>query len=207
MEKTVQFRDFEERDVDFVYRCKNDEKLNSLTVGGFKGLTYEEAIQWVHGCMGEHPEFKFWAICTNDADRRIVGWVSLSQINAIEKSAVFYGIVIGDQAYRNGFAWIEAYLFIYEFVFEHLNFKLLHGSALENQISTLTIREVMFHQVVRIDKDAVFRNGSFYDVSASVLTSSVYFEHKKNGDYELSAILKRMRQIMKKNKKKSNIDF
>lgn len=200
MDKTIQFRDFEERDIDFIFRCKNDEKLNSLTVGGFKRLTYEEAAQWVHGCMGEHPDFKFWAICTNDAEKRIVGWVSLSNIDTKEESAFFYGIVIGDQAYRNGFAWIEAYLFIYEFVFEHLNFKLLYGSALENQISTLTIREVMFHQVVRIDKDAVFRNGRFYDVSASVLTNSVYFEHKKNGDYELSAILKRMRQVMKKNK-------
>ena len=33
---TVAFRDFEERDIDFIYRCKNDENLNSMIVGEFK---------------------------------------------------------------------------------------------------------------------------------------------------------------------------
>ena len=47
----VLFRNFEERDIDFIYKCKNDEKLNELTVGQFHKFTYEEAEKWVHGCM------------------------------------------------------------------------------------------------------------------------------------------------------------
>ena len=202
MDKTVLFRDFKEEDVDFIYKCKNDEKLNSLIVGQYHPLSYEEAVKWVHGCMGNHTEYKYWAICTNDSERRIIGWVSLSEINLSDKTVVFHGIVIGDQMYRNGFAWIEAYLFIYEYVFEQLKFESLYGSALVDQISTLTIREVMFHHVVSVNKDAVCRDGKYYDVSTSVLTSSDYFSHKVNGDYELPAILKRMRQVTKKNKLK-----
>ena len=59
MEKTVLFRDFEERDIDFVYRCKNDEKLNSMIVGEWHPFTYEEAVKRVHGCMGEHETYKY----------------------------------------------------------------------------------------------------------------------------------------------------
>ena len=43
MEKTVCFRDFEVRDIDFIYKCKNDEKLNSMIVGQWHPFTYEEA--------------------------------------------------------------------------------------------------------------------------------------------------------------------
>ena len=62
MERTVCFRDFEERDIDFIYKCKNDEKLNSMIVGQSKAFSYEDAVQWVHGCIGSHDIFKFWAV-------------------------------------------------------------------------------------------------------------------------------------------------
>ncbi len=197
MRKTVFFRDFEERDIDFIYKCKNDKNLNSLTVGGFKGMSLEDATNWVHGCMGEHQDYKYWAVCTNDNDTRIVGWISLSKINFSEKSAFFHGIVIGDKMYRDGFAWIESYLFIYEYVFEHLHFNALYGSALETQVSTLIIREVMFCQLEEVRKNAVLRDGKYYDVSYSVLYSSEYFKHKDQGDYEMSSVLRRMRKLMK----------
>ena len=83
MQPTVIFRDFEERDIDFIYKCKNDEKLNSLIVAQYHPFTYEEAVQWVHGCMGEHDTFKFWAIATNDDEKRIVGWVAVSHIDKV----------------------------------------------------------------------------------------------------------------------------
>lgn len=73
MPPTVIFRDFEERDIDFIYRCKNDEKLNSMIVGQWHPFTYEEACDWVHGCMGEHETYKFWAIATNDEEKRLTG--------------------------------------------------------------------------------------------------------------------------------------
>ena len=97
MDNTVLFRDFEDRDIDFIYKCKNDEKLNSKIVGGFHPFTYEEAVKWVHGCMGEHETYRFWAVCTHDDEKRIVGWVSISQIDRKNHSACFHGIVIADE--------------------------------------------------------------------------------------------------------------
>ena len=194
---TVIFRDFEERDIDFIYQCKNDEKLNSLITGSYHPFSYEEAINWVHGCMGEHEEFKFWAIATNDEEKRIVGWVSLSQIDMVKKSAFFHGLVIGDKEYRDGFAWMESYLFIYNYAFEILNMDMVYGSALTDHFISQTMRRVMFGKTIEVEKNAVFRNGKYHDISKGVLTKKDYFEHKNNGDYELSAILKRIKQIKK----------
>ena len=47
---SIKFREFENRDIDFVYHCKNDENLSRLIVGEFKPISKSEAIQWVEGC-------------------------------------------------------------------------------------------------------------------------------------------------------------
>lgn len=197
MESKVSFRVFEERDIDFVYRCKNDEKLNSLIVGNWHPFTHEEAKKWVHGCMGEHDNFKFWAICSNDEEMRIVGWTSLSEINLVDKSACFHGIVIADPDYRDGFAWIETYLFVYSYAFEQLNLNYVYGSALTDHITSQTMRRVMYSKTIEKKENAVFRDGKYHDVSKGVLFKEDYINHKIQGDYEFKAILKRLRTIKK----------
>lgn len=195
--KTVDFRDFEERDVDFIYKCKNDEKLNSMIVGDYHPFTYEEAVKWVHGCMGEHETFKFWVICTNDYEKRIVGWVSLSNIDKVKKTADFHGIVIADPEYRDGFAWIETYLFIYNYCFEILKLEQVYGSARIDHTMSQIMRKAMFGKTIELLKNEVVRDGKLYDVNRGVLCSEDYFEHKEKGEYELPAILKRVRSLKK----------
>jgi len=197
IQKVVCFRDFEERDIDFVYKCKNDEKLNRMIVGQYHPFTHEEAKKWVEGCMGEHKTYKFWAICTNDNVKEIVGWVSLSQIDMINKSAFFHGIVIADKKYKDGFAWIESYLFVYEYAFERLGLNRVYGTKMVDHKQTNAIAKAFFSQCEGIMRQAVYKNGKFYDLAIGALLSSDYFEHKQKGDYELKAIIKRIREAKK----------
>lgn len=194
MEATVSFRDFEERDIDFIYRCKNDEKLNSMIVGEWHPFTYEEAVKWVHGCMGEHDTYKFWAVCTNDEEQRIVGWVSVSQINKQESSACFHGIVLADPDYQNGLAWIESYLFIYDYLFITLDIDCVYGSALVDHLTSQTMRRIMYGKTVEVRRKAILINGVYHDVSKGELHRTDYIEHKSKGDYEIRAILKRLKK-------------
>jgi RimJ/RimL family protein N-acetyltransferase len=200
MEPTVSFRDFEERDTDFIYRCKNDEKLNSMIVGDWHPFTYEEAVKWVHGCMGEHDTFKFWAVCTNDEEKRIVGWVSLSQINILEKSAIFHGIVIGDPHYRDAMAWIESYLFIYDYAFRQLKMENVYGEALTEHILSQSIRKAMYAKTIEVKENAIFRDGKYHDVSRGLLTRQCYYEHLNNGDYLFTNICLRISKYIKQMK-------
>lgn len=197
---TVIFRDFEERDIDFVYKCKNDEKLNSLIVGEYHPFTYEEAAEWVHGCMGEHETFKFWAVCTNDEEKRIIGWAALSKIDKENRSAKFHSIVIGDQMYRFGQAYIETYLFVFKYVFEHLGLNRLYGSAIIEHKLSNTMAEVMFQKEEGVLRQAVFKNGCFHDEAVCAILKEEYFNHKQNGDFEMPSILKRVLQVKRKHK-------
>lgn len=195
---TVCFRDFEERDIEFIYRFKNDEKLNSMIVGEWHPFSYEEAVKWVHGCMGEHETFKFWAICANDEEKRIIGWVSLSQIDKINQCACFHGIVIGDRSYQDGFAWLETHLFIMEYAFERLGLNRLYGSSIVGHKDSNGIGMFLFWKQEGILRQAVFKNGLFYDLLLGSILKDEYFTHKNNGEYEIRSILKRIRNFYRK---------
>lgn len=192
MKKRVTFRDFEERDIDFIHKCKNDEKLNSMIVGRFKPFSYEDAVKWVQGCIGEHDTYKFWAICTNDDEQRIVGWVSISNIDKYNQSACFHGIVIGDKNYHDGFAWIESYLFVYKYCFEYLGLNRVYGESVVGHKQSNTVGSLFFAEREGTKREAEFKNGRFYDVYMSALLKKDYFMHKERGDYEMRAILKRL---------------
>ena len=197
MERTVCFRDFEERDIDFIYKCKNDEKLNSMIVGQWHPFTYEEAAKWVHGCMGSHDTFKLWAVCTNDKEQRIVGWIGVSQIDYINNSACFHSIVIADTEYQDGMAWIESFLFVMNYIFEEKKLHRMYGTALTEHEASITIGEAMFERIEGVFRDAVYKNGRYYDLAYCGILANEYFEHKQNGASDLLSIIRRIGKIRK----------
>lgn len=197
MQPTVVFRDFEERDIDFVYKCKNDEKLNSMIVGQYHPFTYEEAEKWVYGCMGEHDTFKFWAIATNDEERRIIGWVALANIDKVNQSVSTHSIVIGDPEYNDGFAWIESVLFLFEYAFERLGLNRVYGESLVGHKMSNMIEPLMFMQHEGTHRQAAFKNGRFYDISYAGILKDEYFVHKAAGDYEMMSIIRRLKKLRK----------
>ena len=200
MDNTVLFRDFEERDIDFIYKCKNDEKLNSLVVGQWHPFTYQEAVDWVKGVIrADRKDMRFWAVCTNDEEKRIVGWISISQIDKVNQSACFHGIVIADPNYHDGFAWIESYLFIYQYCFEVLGLNRVYGESIVGHKQSNNVGKIIYAELEGIKRQAVFKDGKFYDLSFGALLKEDYFKHKENGDYTMKSILKRVRYLKKNN--------
>lgn len=200
MQPTVIFRDFEERDIDFIYKCKNDEELNSLIIGHYHPFTYEEAANWVHGCMGEHETYKFWAVCTNDEEKRIVGWTSISDINQQDKSAFYHSTVIGDKAYRNGMAFIECYLHVMNHVFNVLKMHRLGASYLAIHKASCAYNEAFCFYQEGIQRAAHLKSGEFLDVVQSSMLYDEYLEHLNNGDFDRNKIVRRLIKIVKQSK-------
>lgn len=195
---TVIFRDFEERDIDFIYRCKNDENLNRMIVGEFHPFSYEDARKWVLGCKGEHDTFKFWAICANDKEQRIVGWVALSKIDRVNQSACTHSIVIADPDYNDGMAWIETEFHLLEYAFEVLKLNRLYGVSLMGHKMSNQIGELLFFKTEGILRQACFKNDRFYDLQYIGILKDEYFTHKEAGDYEMMSVIRRLRKLRKK---------
>ena len=201
MEPTVLFRDFEERDIDFVYKCKNDEKLNSMIVGQFKPFSREDAEKWVHGCMGEHDNFKFWAICTNDEEKRIVGWVAIAQIDKVNKSVFTHSIVINDSDYNDGYAWIESVLHMFSYSFDTLGMNRVWGQSIVGHPMSGRIGRLLFMTNEGTMRQASYKNGHFVDLQIDAILREEYYSHRDAGDYNMMKIIHRLRKILKEEKK------
>ncbi len=201
MERTVLFREFEERDIDFIYRCKNDEKLNEMIVGQFHPYSYEDAVNWVHGCMGDHDTYKFWAIATNDKDKRIVGWISLSQIDKINKSACQHGIVIGDVDYKDGSTMFESLLFSMSYAFEFLNLHRLFCSCLSTHKVSPHMLEALGFVLEGEHRDALYKNNKFHNVLDYSILKTEYDALLTTGMYDTNVLTRKFVKSVKASKK------
>lgn len=198
MERTVFFRTFEEDDIDAIYCWKNDDELNKMTVGLTRKICRDDVAKWVRSKMLHNPYEVYWAICANDETRKIIGYAQLTEIHFINSSANFSGIMIGNKNYHDGFAWIETYLFVMEYAFERLGLNSIHGSSIIGHKDSNAAGDLFLWHKDGVLRQAVFKNGQFYDLKISSLLRDEYFEHKRNGEYDIKSILKRVKQIKRK---------
>lgn len=199
MNKSVFFRTFEEEDIDSIYEWKNDDGLNAMTVGLNRKICRDDVAAWVRSKMPHNPYEVYWAICSIKT-KKIIGYAQLTQIHYINSSANFSGIVIGDKNYHSGLAWVETYLFIMDYAFERLGLNRLYGSSILGHKQSNAIGPILFWVREGVERQAIFKNGIFYDLAISAILKNDYFLHKENGEYEMSSILKRFRLSTKNNK-------
>ena len=198
MKNIVSFRTFEETDIDSFYHWRNDDELTKMSVGLSRKISKDEIAKWVRSKIPHNPYEVFWAICTNDEQQRLIGYVSLSKIHYVNSSAQFGGIMIGDPKYQGGVAWIQTYQFVLEYVFERLGLNRLGGRAITEHPQTITMMEALFFEKEGVERQAVFKNGRFYDIQVHSLLKNEYFQHKQNGEYEFSSILRRIAKLTQK---------
>lgn len=192
-------RAFEEEDAKLIHQWKNDDELNMLTVGLNKKTCFDEDLEWVKSHMYHHPYSAYWAICSKETGK-MIGWACLTNIHYINSSAETGAIVIGDTEYNDGFAWVETVLFLFEYAFERLGLNRVYGeSLLGHKISNL-VEDLMFMTREGVFRQAAFKNGRFYDVSYAAILKDEYFAHKVAGDYEMSAVIRRLKKLRKVSK-------
>lgn len=190
MNTTVYFRSFEQEDVELIYQWMNDDELKKLSVGLNKRMSMEECQGWIEARKNNSNFQYYWAICSIK-ERKIIGYAFVTNIHFINRTAEFGGIIIGDSNYHNGIAWIETYLFVLNFVFDRLNLNRFSDTAITEHVSSNKIAEVFYFQKEGVLRDAVFKNGRYYDLSLMSILSKDYYTHKIAGDYEIKNIIRR----------------
>lgn len=174
-------RDFEERDVDFIYRSKNNRSINQYIVGDFIEYSYDDAVSWVKKCMDSSENYKFWAIAENNDFQSIIGWCGISNIDKKNNNALFHGITINNPIYQDSTAYSEACLFVLEYVFEKLSLNRLYTSCLKTEkFSTLFI-ESIFPAREGVLRDAFFKDGQYYDLLLYGILRNEYYDAKTKG--------------------------
>ena len=194
MEKTVYFRAFEPDDAILIHQWKNSDEINAMTVGLNKKTTMEDDQRWVNSVKDHHPYYAYWAICSRETDK-LIGYASLVNIHYINSSAETGAIMIADPDYNDGIAWIESVLFMLEYAFERLGLNRVYGESLMGHKMSNRMGPLVFMQTEGILRQAVFKNGKFYDLHYSGILKDEYFAHKEAGDYEIMKLIRRLRKM------------
>ncbi len=194
MEKTVYFRSFEEEDAELFYKWLNDDELKKMSVGLNRKMCRDEVLEWVKSKMRHHEYSVYWAICSKENDK-MIGYVSLVNIHYIHSSAETGAVMIADPDYNDGLAWIESVLFMLEYAFERLGLNRVYGESLMGHKMSNRMGPLMFMQTEGILRQAVFKNGKFYDLHYSGILKDEYFAHKEAGDYEIMKLIRRLRKM------------
>ena len=197
MQKTVYFRTFEEEDVDLIYKWMNDDELKKLSVGLNRRMSKEECKNWINARKDHNPYQVWWAICAIDTDK-MIGYACITNIHYINSSAEYGGIVIGDVDYKDGTAWIETYLHVFDYVFENFNLHRLYGYQIVEHKSSVAMARAMFFSCEGILKESIFKGGKYHDAETVAILANEYFAHKEIGDYEYESVLKRLLKNLKK---------
>lgn len=206
MDHRVIFRDFEERDVDFVFETKNNKDIFKLTVDAYRQFSYEEAVLWVKGCMKTDSNYRFWAICTNDSFQRIVGWCSLTNIDPINRCVYSNGMIIADHEYNDGLTLYETHRFLLKYVFEELKYNRVYATFLSENELLQRISSLIFDSVEGVMKQAVYRNGTYHDITITAMLRNEYLDCLSKGKFELQNIQELFIDSSKKDTKGDDLE-
>lgn len=191
-------RGFQLEDAVLINKWRNDPEIQKLVSSSFRYVSLEIEKEWVRSKMLDNRKDIYLSICLNDDDKQMIGYVSVNNIDYINRSADGGGIVIGEKKYQDGEIKHEVGLKIRELVFDHLNLNRFTGSCLaEHRISRLMM-EASGYQLEGVKRQAVFKNGRFHDQLLYALLREDYYDLMDKGQYTLLAFAKRIKDLKKK---------
>lgn len=178
----IYLRAFEPGDLSLLNEWHNDEEINSQTLGNkyFVSSFYDR--KWLEEKMSNNRDNVYCAICEKTTNK-MIGYVSLNDIDYRNRKAVWGGIVIGDKNSRSkGYASDAAFM-ILKYAFEELGLNKVTGYWLQTNKASLVISQLLGFTKEGILRKDVFKRGEYQDVLVmSMLKEEYNFLKEKYGD-------------------------
>lgn len=189
-------RAFEPEDVLQINKWRNDPKIQHMTGGIVRKVSSEMEKEWVNQKMMNNYHETYWAICLNDESKQMIGYTSINNIDYINRSAFSGGTVIGEKGLRDGYTLFETMLIKLDFVFGTLNLNRLDSRCLpKHRIASKQLQAFKFFQEGQL-RQAVYKNGKYHDLLSFSILRDEYYLYLENGDYDLTKIIKRFRNLI-----------
>lgn len=197
---SIYLRAFEPEDYILINKWRNDPELQKLTAGPIRYVSSEMEKAWVQQKMMNNKTELYWAVCANDGSHKMIGYTSINNIDYVNRSFLSGGFLIGDNHYRDGQAVVEAHYIKLDYAFNELNMHRATGDFISEHITSRSILESFYWTFEGIDREALFKCGRYHDLVRASLLRREFLEHQENGDYEISAILRRLVKAIKRNR-------
>ncbi|MBR6063283.1 MAG: GNAT family N-acetyltransferase [Bacteroidales bacterium] len=198
---SVFLRAFEPDDYLLTHKWRNDPEIQRLIAGHRRYVSSEMEKEWVRSKMLNNSTDIYWAICRNDEEKKMIGYISVNNIDHWTRMASAGGIVIGDRSEQNTFAAIEASVLILKYAFEELNMHKVYASCLKDHKSVVALTLGIGYKYEGTLRDNKFKAGRYHDEETFSMLEDEYFVAKAEGRLEVRAIMKRVVELRKGMKK------
>jgi ribosomal-protein-alanine N-acetyltransferase len=178
MGNPIFLRAFEISDLELLNKWHNDDQINILTGGRKHFVSKEYDKKWLEDKMLNNANQIYCAICCSE-NGKMIGYISLTGIDFVNRNAFWGGIIIGDlNARSKGYASKAAILLMNHAFFELGLLKVYGNWLAENKVSIFTAKMIGFKQE-GILRSHIFKNNVLHDVLImSILKNE--FEQKNN---------------------------
>lgn len=197
---TVYLRLVEPEDFETTHRWRVNYEMQKMTCGPIRFISKEMEKNWTQSKSLSNINETYLAICLIENDK-MIGWISINDIDHRNQKCKCGGIVIGDKQYQDGMAAFEAGRLMLSYVFDELNMNMVRGACLKEHLFSRANMEAKFYVLEGIEREAIFKGGKFHDVLHFALSRKDYYMHRQNNEYEDSSVIKRFIKRMKEIKK------
>lgn len=158
----VYLRAFEMNDLAVLNKLRNDEELYKYTGGNryFISSAYDQ--KWIEDKIFNNKTQLYLAVCLS-ADAQLIGYLSVNDIDLLNRKAQWGGIVIDKNEARKGYA-TEAALLMLKHVFEEMGLNMFWGYWLEEHKASLRMAEKLGFVKEGCLRDFVFKGNRFRSV-------------------------------------------
>lgn len=178
----IYLRLLEPEDYETTYKWRNDYEMQKMTCGSVRFISKEMEKEWALKRSLDNINNIYLAICLIENDK-MIGWYSINNIDYRNRKCHCGGVMIGDKDYRDGCAYQEAGDLAFLYIINELNMNRISGSCLREHILSRAVMEASKWKLEGIERQAIFKNGTYHDVCHYAILRDDFLEYLKNGEY------------------------
>lgn len=194
---SIFLRAFEQDDYLLINKWRNDSSIQEFTGGLIKFVSTDMEKAWVQDKMMHNTKDLYLAICLNDDSKRMIGYISLNNIDHLNKTAEAGGTVIGEKDCQDGFAMFEALKILLDYAFLQLNINRITASCLPYHFLAPYSLSAFGFQKEGTMREVLYKHGSFKDMDLYSLLRKDYDKIAEEDGYKIISIIKRCRTFSK----------
>lgn len=173
MKTDIFLRAFELNDAKFINDLRNIEEFENKIGGTKRFVSVAREKKWVEDLIYNDYSDKFYlAICEKET-KEIIGYISVSDIDHVNKSCFWSGVKIHPDHNGKGYAK-QAALMVIRYVFEELNMERCTGQSLEEHTAVIKMMENLGFKIEALQRHSLYKNGKYHNQYIYSMLSEEY---------------------------------
>ena len=162
MVNIVDLRAMEPSDAILINQWRNDKELQSFTGGTSFDVSLEAEKIWVASKSVFSDTEKYWSVYHRSSNK-MIGYISLNNIDYIHRKADWGGIVIGERGPDKNGAPFDAAFQMLDFAFSQLNLHRVTGYWRSDHTASILLGKLIGFKKEGQIRENVYKNGEYHD--------------------------------------------